>query len=156
MPKLEDSKKARKEFADLLRSLLPQEASADIDAASDFFKLPGDEVINRLSKPVPVTPSKPATGGGASMIGGGAATIGGGAAGLGQLFSGIKSGVLNLLNLTTYYEMKERAGVIGSTGVNQVLRSIRAQNPKIKLHLIGHSFGGRLVTGPPPARSQRR
>jgi len=146
VPKLEDSKKARKEFADLLRSLLPQEASADIDAASDFFKLPGDEVINRLSKPVPVTLAKPATGGGASMVGGGAAISGGGAAGLGQLFSGIKSGVLNLLNLTTYYQMKERSGVVGSTGVNQVLRSIRAQNPKIKLHLIGHSFGGRLVT----------
>jgi pimeloyl-ACP methyl ester carboxylesterase len=42
--------------------------------------------------------------------------------------------------------MKERAGVTGSTGVNQILSLIRAQNPKIKLHLIGHSFGGRLVT----------
>src|ERR1700754_1921703 len=42
--------------------------------------------------------------------------------------------------------MKERAGLIGSTGVNQLLRTIHDQNSSIKLHLIGHSFGGRLVT----------
>ncbi|HXV43016.1 MAG TPA: hypothetical protein VEC96_08125 [Anaerolineae bacterium] len=144
--KLENSPKARREFADLLRSLLPQETSADVDAAGDFFKLPGDELVKRLGKPLPVTLSKPATGGGAAMVGGGAAVTGGGAAGLGQLFGGIKWGVLNLLNFTTYYQMKERAGLIGSTGVNQALRSIRAKRPKIKMHLIGHSFGGRLVT----------
>ena len=140
VPKLEDSKKARTEFADLLRSLLPKKSSPDVDAAGDFSKLPGDEVLQRLSKPVSVTPPKPKSGG-AAMIGGG-----GGAAGIGQFFSGIKSGAANLLNLTTYYQMKERAGIAGSTGVNQILGSIRKQNPKIKLHLIGHSFGGRLVT----------
>jgi hypothetical protein len=147
VPKLEDSKKARTEFADLMRSLLPKKASPDVDAAGDFSKLPGDEVLQRLSKPVPVTLSKPKAGGGAAMIGGGAAgSGGGGAAGIGQFFSGIKSGAAHLLNLTTYYQMKERSGIVGSTGVNQILGSIRAQNPKIKLHLIGHSFGGRLVT----------
>ena len=144
--KLEDSKKARTEFADLLRSILPKKASPDVDAASDFSKLPGDEILQRLSKPVPATLSKPGAGGRAAMIGGGAAVSGGGAAGVGQFFSGIKSGASHLLNLTTYYQMKERSGVVGSTGVNRVLRSIRAQNPNIKLHLIGHSFGGRLVT----------
>jgi len=146
VPKLEDSKKARTDFVDLLRSLLPKKSSPDVDAAGDFSKLPGDEVLQRLSKPVPVTLSKPKTSGGAAMIGGGTTVSRGGAAGIGQFFSGIKSGAAQLLNLTTYYQMKERAGIIGSTGVNQILSSIRAQNPKIKLHLIGHSFGGRLVT----------
>lgn len=147
VPKLEDSPKARREFADLLRSVLPEEASADVDSSSDFLKLPGDEIIKRLSKPVPIAVSKPAGGGGgAAITGGPAATTGGGAAGLGQFFSGIKSGALNLLNLTTYYQMKERAGLVGSTGVNQVLTTVRGQNSGIKIHLIGHSFGGRLVT----------
>ena len=146
VPKLEDSKKARTEFADLLRSLIPKKASPDVDAANDFSKLPGDEVLQRLSKPVPATLSKPKAGGGAAMVRGGTTVGGGGAAGVGQFFSGIKSGVSNLLNLTTYYQMKERSGIVGSTGVNQILRTVRAQNPKIKLHLIGHSFGGRLVT----------
>ena len=55
-------------------------------------------------------------------------------------------GALDLLNCTTYYQMKERASVIGSTGVNQTLKTIQTQHPNIKIHLIGHSFGGRLVT----------
>jgi hypothetical protein len=146
VPKLEDSKKARTEFADLMRSLLPKKLSPDVDAGGDFSKLPGDEIIQRLSKPVPVTLPKPGAGSGAALIGGGAAVSAGGAAGVGQFFSGIKSGAGKLLNLTTYYQMKERSGVVGGTGVNQVLMSIREKNPKIKLHLIGHSFGGRLVT----------
>ena len=147
VPKLEDSKKARTDFADLLRSLLPKKSSPDVDAAGEFSKLPGDEVMQRLSKPVPVTMPKPKSGGGAAaVIGGGAAFGGGGAAGVETFFSGIKSGAAHLLNLTTYYQMKERAGVVGSTGVNKMLSSIRAKTPKIKLHLIGHSFGGRLVT----------
>jgi hypothetical protein len=153
VPQLEDSKKARKEFADLLRSILPKQASPDVDAANEFFTLPGDEVISRLSKPVPATLPKPGSGGGAAMIGGGA----GAAAGAGQFFSGVKWGVYHMLNLVTYYQMKERAGLVGSTGVNQVLSSICAKVPGIKLHLIGHSFGGRLVaaaaagTGDQPA-----
>jgi pimeloyl-ACP methyl ester carboxylesterase len=42
--------------------------------------------------------------------------------------------------------MKERAGTVGRTGLDEVLRGIRLRRPDIKLHLIGHSFGGRLVT----------
>jgi len=48
-----------------------------------------------------------------AMATGGAGAAGGGAAGIGQFFTGIKSGALNLLNLTTYYQMKERAGFGG-------------------------------------------
>lgn len=141
--KLEDSPKAQAEFADLIRSLLPKPTPDNTDASGDFFKLPGDEIIKRLSKPVPMVQSQPATAlGGAAMAAGGT----GGAAGIGQFFSGIKSGALNLLNLATYYQMKERAGLVGSQGLNSLLKEILAQQSKIKLHLIGHSFGGRLVT----------
>ncbi|MGZ7072906.1 MAG: hypothetical protein ACXVKL_10750 [Candidatus Angelobacter sp.] len=51
-----------------------------------------------------------------------------------------------MLNLTTYYQMKQRAGIIGSTALNPMLRAIAQQNPQLHIHLIGHSFGGRLVT----------
>ena len=145
--KLEDSPKAQAEFADLLRSILPKPAPDNTDASGDFFKLPGDEIIKRLSKPVPIMQLQPAAGhGGTAMATGGAGSTGGGAAEIGQFFTGIKSGALNLLNLTTYYQMKERAGLVGSKGVNSLLKTILAQPIKVKLHLIGHSFGGRLVT----------
>jgi hypothetical protein len=145
--KLEDSPKAQAEFADLLRSILPKPTPDNTDASGDFFKLPGDEIIKRLSKPVPIVQLQPTAGHGrAAMATGGTGSTGGGAAGIGQFFTGIKSGALNLLNLTTYYQMKERAGLVGSKGVNSLLKTILAQPTKIKLHLIGHSFGGRLVT----------
>jgi hypothetical protein len=145
--KLEDSPKVQAEFADLLRSILPKPAPDNTDASGDFFKLPGDEIIKRLSKPVPIVQLQPAAGhGGAAMATGVAGSVGGGAAGIGQFFTGIKSGALNLLNLTTYYQMKERAGLVGSKGVNSLLKTILALPIKVKLHLIGHSFGGRLVT----------
>jgi hypothetical protein len=144
IPKLEDSPKAQAKFADLLRSLLPKTKSGDVDAADDFASLPGNEVMQRLSRPVPVVLSEPKSGGGASMIEETGSTIGGGAAG--GFFSGVKWAAQHLLNLTTYYQMKERSGLVGSTGVNEILRTIRAAHPGLKLHLIGHSFGGRLVT----------
>ncbi|MEJ7739527.1 MAG: hypothetical protein WKF97_19055 [Chitinophagaceae bacterium] len=70
----------------------------------------------------------------------------GGAAGMDFSFDGIISGARNLLNGVTYYQMKERAGKVGSLGLHPVLKQIRGRFPQIKLHLIGHSFGGRLVT----------
>jgi pimeloyl-ACP methyl ester carboxylesterase len=42
--------------------------------------------------------------------------------------------------------MKNRAGVVGQRGVNPLLGRVKKAYPNIKLHLVGHSFGGRLVT----------
>jgi hypothetical protein len=86
--------------------------------------------------------------------GGGAASIddtnlapsgGGGAAGFNP-FATVKDAALMLLNITTYYTMKERAGTIGRTGVKTLVAQAFAANPKLRVHLVGHSFGGRLVT----------
>ncbi len=51
-----------------------------------------------------------------------------------------------LLNVTTYYTMKERAGAIGRSGVKALLAETFAAHPELRAHLVGHSFGGRLVT----------
>jgi pimeloyl-ACP methyl ester carboxylesterase len=50
-----------------------------------------------------------------------------------------------LLNLTTYYRMKERAEEVGSR-LNILLWVLKEENPPTHLHLVGHSFGARLVT----------
>lgn len=68
---------------------------------------------------------------------------GGTAAGV---FSGALGAVRNLLNLTTYYEMKARAALIGQSGAIGLLRDLKRENPELKVHPIGHSFGGRLVS----------
>jgi pimeloyl-ACP methyl ester carboxylesterase len=101
---------------------------------------------------LPITQKVKPGGGGASAMGfaGNPALRqagGGAAAGLGDFFSGIKAGALRLLNLATYNVMKDRAGKVGRDAVNPLLQRIQAAVPKtLKMHLVGHSFGGRLVT----------
>ncbi|KAA9338967.1 alpha/beta hydrolase family protein [Adhaeribacter soli] len=72
--------------------------------------------------------------------------VDGGAAGIGSFFGSVYDGARNLINYVTYYQMKERAGKVGSLGLNPLLKKIKQKNSNVKLHLIGHSFGGRLVT----------
>jgi hypothetical protein len=144
LPNLDTNVTAQDDFGRLIRSLIP--ASANDEEAvlnDDFYQLDGTELLERLSRPFFVaTPS----GGGALAIGGtGMPTALGGAAGLGNLFAGIKNGARNLLNLFTYYEMKDRAGNVGAS-LQQQLQPFQARHPELKLHLVGHSFGGRLVS----------
>lgn len=157
VPKLENSPAARKEFADIIRSLVPDASGAlqdGADAAPEFFKLDGEEVMKRLEKPAPISIPSQTGKGSAAGVGGAAAGPGsggpgagqGGAAFLGGVFSGIKSAAMKLLNLTTYYQMKNRAGVVGANGLSPILRGIRGQFGNIRIHVVGHSFGGRLVT----------
>ncbi|WP_321473273.1 hypothetical protein [uncultured Paludibaculum sp.] len=70
----------------------------------------------------------------------------GGAAGLfsnpmGDLTDAVRKG----LNLFTFYAMRERAGIIGAQALNPLLARISAL-ANVRIHLIGHSFGARLVT----------
>src|SRR5262249_5288629 len=101
--------------------------------------------MNKLSKPVFVAPRPSGTTGGAAGLGSPAAGAGG-AAGIGRGVSGGRSAALKLLNFTTYYQMKERAGPVGNTRGNAGNREIPQKFPTLKIQLIGHSFGGRLVT----------
>jgi len=142
VPQLEASPAARAAFADLVRALPASKTGSLEDASDRFFKLPGDELMNRLAKPAFAAPAKTSPGGGAASIG----AAGGQAAGIGNLFSGVQSAARNLINFTTYYQMKERAGLVGRTGGRDAIEQIRAQAPNVKVHLVGHSFGGRLVT----------
>ncbi|MBY5835541.1 hypothetical protein J3P71_30750 (plasmid) [Rhizobium leguminosarum] len=70
------------------------------------------------------------------------------AQGLGDFVSGVISGpraaVARFLNQLTYYEMKKRAGIVGEALTKNVLSKLVLQQP-IRLHLVGHSFGARLV-----------
>ena len=70
----------------------------------------------------------------------------GGAAGFGDSYSGAKAAARRLLNYSTYYVMKARAGTVGESGVSKLMGGIREAKADVKLHLIGHSFGGRLVS----------
>ncbi|ROQ98857.1 hypothetical protein EDE04_5399 [Streptomyces sp. 2132.2] len=74
----------------------------------------------------------------------------GGAAGPGfSLGGGLRSlwsGAKELLRQATYYQMKKRAGVVGEHGLGPVLAELAARRPALRIHLIGHSFGARVVS----------
>ncbi|MGH8965969.1 MAG: hypothetical protein ACRDXB_11675, partial [Actinomycetes bacterium] len=44
------------------------------------------------------------------------------------------------------YVMKDRAGLVGRTGLLGVLKRVHSERPDMRMHLVGHSFGARLVT----------
>jgi hypothetical protein len=79
-----------------------------------------------------------------------------GAAGLGDALHGIWQGAKEALRQATYWQMKGRAGVVGKAGLGPVLGRL-----PVRVHLVGHSFGARLVSyalaglpdGPSPVRS---
>ncbi|SDL41909.1 hypothetical protein [Paracoccus chinensis] len=137
-PRLKDEPAARDRFVELLRSMLdPAEAHPD-DGSDDFFTRPAAELFAELDEQV-VAPGPPGRGG-AQAVGAGGAT------GLGDFLGGIGAAARRLANYTTYYRMKSRAGIVGRLGLAPVLKRLRDRHPGLRLHLVGHSFGGRLVT----------
>jgi pimeloyl-ACP methyl ester carboxylesterase len=142
---LEENEDAQRKFVEAIRSILPRTAAHPDDGSDEFFTRDAVELLNDLSRAV-VAPPPAGQGGGALSLDEEAGTVAGQAAGILDLGSGIKAGARRLLNFTTYYKMKERAGVVGKTGVADTLRQIHQHHPQITVHLIGHSFGGRLVT----------
>lgn len=137
VPRLEDSPQAQREFVDLARTLLvdPSDDEVREELPEQLQAMDGDELLMELGKPDISQTHIPAE---TDEIGE--------AAGLGSFLTGVRGGALTLMNLLTYYQMKDRAGVVGMKGLRPVLERVVAKNPSIKLHLVGHSFGARLVT----------
>jgi hypothetical protein len=70
----------------------------------------------------------------------------GGAQGAGDLFGGLWSGAREVLRTMSYYEMKNRAGVVGQNGLGPLLAELSGPTGAPRIHLMGHSFGARLVS----------
>jgi len=151
VPILEDKKSARVEFGEKVRTLLgtdiADDPELDDEVPSAMFAMAGDEMLEELGMPRDEEAGAAAEGGIAS-VGGLDDASGdpmGGIAGLGSFFNGIRAGAGNALNMITYYKMKARAGTVGRKGLAPVLREVKEEAPGLKIHLVGHSFGGRLV-----------
>ncbi|MFC9995269.1 serine-threonine protein kinase [Nocardia sp. NPDC127526] len=86
---------------------------------------------------------------------------GGGAAGLGDFLDKALHGAKEALRQLSYWKMKNRAGVVGRTGLGPVVARLATEHPGLRIHLVGHSFGARAVAyaldglaeGPSPVKS---
>jgi hypothetical protein len=122
------TKTARKKYLDLLRSQLPG-ADDDSEDAPPPSLLVGDAdtVFDDAGHVGGLT--------GHPMAGGGAAGV--------SVRDFIREG-RNLLNLTTYYTMRDRAGRVGATGIASLIDKLDGEGRRI--HLVGHSFGARAAS----------
>jgi len=124
--------------------------SDEPDGSNLFFSLSAEELFEKMKDPVLPPPPPARAGGGAGLNPMGSSGIAagtGGAAGFGALIGGIKGAALRILNYTTFYIMKNRAGEVGRSGLKLALQQIQAAcPPEVRFHLLGHSFGARVVT----------
>ncbi|MER6256399.1 serine-threonine protein kinase [Streptomyces sp. NPDC001584] len=143
-----DSAAAFIEFGALVRELAGVDAvpAAVAPAVPAIFTDDVLEVCRALSVALvragaPGTPGTPGTPGAAAAAGpdGPGLTVGGG-------LRGLWGGAKELLRQATYYKMKKRAGVVGERGLGPVLAQLAAVRPALRFHLIGHSFGARVVS----------
>ena len=92
-----------------------------------------------------VTVTRPAGAGGA----GGIPTLGGpkpaATAGARSFFGNVVGFVPKFLNLTTFLLMFNRCGTVGEKGMSAAVRRVKELSTA-RVHLVGHSLGGRAVT----------
>jgi pimeloyl-ACP methyl ester carboxylesterase len=60
--------------------------------------------------------------------------------------AGIRHAIDRMISLGSYHLMKDRAGVVGRTGLARALDQIHDDYPGIRIHLAGHSFGCRAIS----------
>jgi len=147
LDKVKGNTAAQDEFADEVLSLLDGTELDANEGVDNVRSKSGSELLASLNTPLrnPVTT--------ADQDEGGAAGVGdifvpaeeGGTAGIGEFVAPIFGRIGQFLNLTTWYTMKNRAGVVGENGVAKAVRDLKASIPTIRIHLVGHSLGGRLM-----------
>lgn len=152
LPTLEHHTDAQDQFVSLVLSILPAEDAGDaMEGLALIRSQSGSELLSLLRRPVVVSTRRAAAGGGDA--GGGVASVDvavrtsgdGGIQAIGSLFGSILGGAGKLANMTTWYQMKSRSGLVGETGVARAVRALKVDPLQVKVHLVGHSLGGRLM-----------
>src|ERR1044071_4255534 len=128
IPNLDTSAEARAAFVAAVRAAFAGSAPSDPkdDASDRLFTASPDDLLKRLGNDDDdFWDETPPRGAGAASFNPAGfrpwTRSGGGAAGLGSPITSFKNGARNMLNLVTYFTMKERAGVVGKSGAAQVL-----------------------------------
>jgi hypothetical protein len=120
---------ALKRFQQLLSALAPGGADAEDDAERALLTEPAQKVFETMADIAPEDGRSAAAGG------------------VGDAWRKLWTGAKEAMRVTTYWHMKNRAGVVGEKGLAPVVKRLH-DNPgsKVRVHLIGHSFGARLVS----------
>ena len=149
LDQVELSEDAQNEFVELVLSIVDTTELDPTEGLDQIRSHEGAELLRVLGAPIvlPTTDSDSDDEGHVLVVSPDPMddTAVGSTAGIGAVFGSIFGRIGQLLNLTTWYQMKARAGKVGATGVADAVRTLRSSLPDTKIHLVGHSLGGRLV-----------
>ena len=123
LPRLEKDPQAQDQFVELVLSLVDTSSVDKTEGLPQIRRRSGSELLASLSN-VPTSD---------------------GTRSIGDVVGKLAGGVGQFLNLTKWYMMKDRSGTVGATGVAEAVRTLRAKYPTLRLHVVGHSLGGRLA-----------
>jgi len=128
----DDAKQQRlQQIAQLIRSLTPPPPDGEFEDSGETALLLSDD---------------PAADYQAAADAFGTAAPAGAEQGIGDWFGKAVSGAKDVLRVFSYNAMKARAGTVGRNGLGPLLAALHAASPGVRVHLIGHSFGARLVS----------
>jgi hypothetical protein len=65
---------------------------------------------------------------------------------VGDSFRSVWEGAKTALRQATFWQTKKRAGVVGQRGLGPLIGDLHRAAPDLRIHLLGHSFGARLVS----------
>lgn len=143
--------------------VVAQHATADARLPGGRLPVPVVEAYATLFRESGLTPAEPGDAPGADVLGSGgdfdpdlvadgwrdAAAEAGGDPDLlgGGLFGGVKDAILAPARALSFWQMKNRARVVGESGVHRLLKRLQeAAGDGTRFHLMGHSFGCIVVT----------
>jgi hypothetical protein len=140
LSQVKDDASAQDRFSALVLSVCDGSELDPTEGLPQIRQQQGSVLFEKLTTPI-ILPTETSTEGGVTAF----QDDGGGVQSIGSFFGSILGGIDTFLNLTTWYVMKNRSGIVGATGVAKAVRDLKASDTNVKIHLVGHSLGGRLM-----------
>jgi hypothetical protein len=134
LDRLPNNPQAQDDFAAAVLSVLEGSEADPTEGLEAILSQSGSDLLRKLQTP-----------GDDGMALAAGAGSDGGVESVGSVVGSIFGAVGRFLNMTTWYLMKSRCGTVGATGVAQAVRALHARLPNLRIHLVGHSLGGRLI-----------
>ena len=146
LAEIDDNPAAQNRFSALVLSLLDSSEADPTEGLDRIRQQEGSVLLQKLKAPIILpTQASDADSDSSGDVMAFDDIDSGGAQSIGSFFGSILNGIDKFINLTTWYVMKNRSGVVGATGVAKAVREVKGSNGNIKIHLVGHSLGGRLM-----------
>ena len=144
LDQLEGDEQKQDEFVSLLLSLVDDTDGDRTEGLQELKAQRGSDLLAKLGAPIILPTVREGEGGVSSIGGGGSEAEDGKPLSIGGFLKSTAGKAGQLLNLTTWYMMKNRSGTVGAEGVATAVRELK-KLPGVRVHLVGHSLGGRCM-----------